>query len=211
MNSANLKKKKISEYQIDDVKKFFSDILKKISSRIILIEIGSDFLNIGVAKSQNNKLYIKKIFRQSLPKEALDKSLPSDPVNFGIYLKEVIEENKIYTNRVALVLPSDTCYTRLIDIPEEIKEDDSIEFLENPDSDLQIPISLENSDFEVKLTSLPKKEIRNRYFNKYFLTSIPKKNVNAILTSIKSADLEICSIQMSHMCIRDRHLHFFSG
>ena len=146
-------------------------------------------------------MYIKKIFRQTLPKEALDKSLPSDPVNFGIYLKEVIEENKIYTNRVALLLPSDACYTRLIDIPEEIKEDDSIEFLENPDSDLQIPISLENSDFEVKLTCLPKKEIRKRYFNKYFLTSIPKKNVNAILNSIKSANLEICSIQMSHMCI----------
>ena len=33
------------------------------------------------------------------------------------------------------------------------------------------------------------------------MTSIPKKNVNAILNSIKSADLEICSIQMSHMCI----------
>ena len=39
-------------------------------------------------------MYIKKIFRETLPKEALDKSLPSDPVNFGIYLKEVIEENK---------------------------------------------------------------------------------------------------------------------
>ena len=61
MNSANLKKKKISEYQIDDIKKFFSDILKKISSKVILIEIGSDFLNIGLAKSQNNNLYIKKI------------------------------------------------------------------------------------------------------------------------------------------------------
>ena len=30
MNSADLKKKKISEYQIDDIKKFFSDILKKL-------------------------------------------------------------------------------------------------------------------------------------------------------------------------------------
>ena len=201
MNSANLKKKKISEYQIEDIKEIFLEILKKISSKIILIELGSDFLNIGLAKSQNNRLYLKKIFRQTLPKEALDKSLPSDPVNFGIYLKQLIDENKISTNRVALLLPSDACYTRLIDIPEEINEDDAIEFIENPDSDLQIPISLENSDFEVKLTSLPKKEVRNKYFNKYFLTSIPKKNVNVILNSIKSANLEICSIQMSHMCI----------
>ena len=201
MNSANTKKKQLSEYQLDDIKIFFSDVLKKISSKVILIEIGSDFLNIGLAKSQNNKLFIKKIFRQKLPKEALDKSLPTDPVNFGIFLNQIINENKINTNRVAISLPSDACYTRLIDIPEEINEDESINFLDNPDSGIQIPISLSNSDFDVKLTNLPNKELNNKIFNKYFLTSIPKKNIDLILESIKTANLEICSIQMSHMCI----------
>ena len=201
MNSAKTSQKKISEYKIDDIKELFAEVLKKISSKIILIEVGSDFLNIGLAKSQNNKLYIKKVFRQNLPEEALDKSLPTDPVNFGIFLKQVLKENKINTNRVALSLPSDSCYTRLIDIPEEVDQDDSIFFLDNPNSGIQIPISLENSDFEIKLTNLPKKEIKNKIFNKYFLTSIPKKNVDVILDSINNADLNICSIQMSHMCI----------
>ena len=41
----------------------------------------------------------------------------------------------------------------------------------------------------------------NKYFYKYFLTSIPKKNVDVILDSIKNANLKICSLQMSHMCI----------
>ena len=50
-----------------------------------MLEIGNDFINIGLAKSQKNKLYIKKVFRQTIPKEALDKSLPSDPVSFGIF------------------------------------------------------------------------------------------------------------------------------
>ncbi|MDC3168135.1 pilus assembly protein PilM [Prochlorococcus sp. AH-716-D22] len=201
MNSAKTSQKKISEYKIDDIKELFNEVLKKISSKVILIEVGSDFLNIGLAKSQNNKLYIKKVFRQNLPEEALDKSLPTDPVNFGVFLKQVLKENKINTNRVALSLPSDTCYTRLIDIPEGVEEDDSISFLDNPNSGIQIPISLENSDFEINLTNLPKKEIKNKIFNKYFLTSIPKKNVDLILDSINNADLNICSIQMSHMCI----------
>ena len=48
-------------------------------------------------------------------------------------------------------------------------------FLENPNSDIQIPISLENSDFEINLTNLPKKERKINFSNKYFLTSIPKK------------------------------------
>ena len=201
MNSAKKPKKKISEYKIEDLKEIFSDFLKKISSKIILIEITNESLNIGLAKSQNNKLHIKKVFRQSLPEEALDKSLPNDPVNFGNFLKQVIDENKINTNRVALSLPSDACYTRLIDIPEEVDKKDAINFLDDPSSDIQIPISLGNSDFEINLTNLPKQKIKNKIFNKYFLTSIPKKNVDIILESIKNANLEICSIQMSHICI----------
>ena len=147
MNSAEQKKKKISEYQIEDIKELFSEALKKISSKIILLEIGNDFLNIGLAKSQKNKLYLKKVFTQRLPKEALDKSIPSDSLNFGIFLKQIIDANKINTNKVALSLPSDTCYTRLIDIPEEVNEKDSIGYIENPNSDIQIPIYLKNTDF----------------------------------------------------------------
>ena len=201
MKTAKTTNKKISEYQVEDLKEIFLDLIKKISSKIILLEIGNDFLNIGLAKSQKNKLYIKKILRESLPNDAIDKSIPSDPKNFGEFLKQIINENNFNTNRIAVVLPSDACYTRIIEIPEDVDENSSNTFLENPDSGIQIPISLENSDFEIHLTNLPKKEFKNKIFNKYFLTSIPKKNVDLILDSIKNANLEICSIQMSHMCI----------
>ena len=73
--------------------------------------------------------------------------------------------------------------------------------MENPNSGIQIPISLANSDFEINLSNLPKKEKKNKKFNKYFLTSLPKKNVDQIIDSIKNANLELCSIQMSHNCI----------
>ena len=193
--------KKLSEYEIQDIKDLFSELLKKISSKIILLEIGNDFLNIGLAKSQNNKLYIKKIISHKLPEEALDKSIPTDPNSLGIFLKQIMNEQKFYTNRVAISLPSDTCYTRLIDIPEEIKEDEAIGFIENVNSGIQIPISLKNSDFDISLTDLPKKEYKNKSFNTYFLTSLPKKNVDIVLDSIKNANLDICSLQISHMCI----------
>ena len=112
MNSVNNTKKKISEYQVEDLKEIFIDIIKKISSKVILLEIGNDFLNIGLAKAQKNHLYIKKIIRQSLPSEALEKSIPTDATSFGVFLKQIITENNFNTNRVAVVLPSDACYTR---------------------------------------------------------------------------------------------------
>tara|TARA_B100001093_G_scaffold494162_1_gene537260 strand:- start:8105 stop:9550 length:1446 start_codon:yes stop_codon:yes gene_type:complete len=201
MNSSKGTKKKFSEYELEDVKALFLELYKKISSKIILLEIGNNFLNFGIAKSHNNKLNIKNIFRQELPEEALDKSIPTDPNSIGDFIKQIINEQKINTNKVAICLPSDACYTRLIDIPEEVSEDESTSFLESYNSGIQIPISLENSDFEINLTNLPKKKSNNKIFNKYFLTSIPKKNIDIILDSIKNANLEICSLQMSHMCI----------
>ncbi len=201
MNLETTNKKKLSEYQIEDIKELFLEVFKKISSKVILLEIGNDFLNIAIAKSQKNRLFIKKVFRQDLPAEALEKSIPTDPKSFGEFFKEIINANKINTNRVAVCLPSDACYTRLIEIPEEVNQEDSIIHLENPDSGIQIPISLENSDFEIKLSNLPKTEIKNKSFNKYFLTSLPKKNVDLIIESIANANLEIFSIQMSHNCI----------
>ena len=201
MNAETTNKKKLSEYQIEDIKGFFVEVFKKISSKVILLELGNDFINIALAKSQKNRLYIKKVLRQNLPSEAFDRSIPSDPKSFGEFLKQIIDSNKINTKRVAVCLPSDACYTRLIEIPEEVKEENSKRYLENPNSGIQIPISLENSDFEINLSNLPKKEIKNKNFNKYFLTSLPKKNVDLIIESIKNANLEICSIQMSHICI----------
>ncbi|WP_032523793.1 pilus assembly protein PilM, partial [Prochlorococcus marinus] len=192
--------KKLSEYTIADLKDFFYELTRKISSKVILIEIGNEFFNIALAKSKNGKLLIKKVYRQSLPKEAIEKSLPTDPSAFGSTILGVLKELKLNSQRVAISIPSDACYTRLIEIPDNVDKKDSIEFLENPDSGIQIPISLNNSDFDISLTTLPKSYKNNKTFNKYFLTSIPQKNVNLILETINAANLELCSIQTSHNC-----------
>ena len=193
-------KKKLSEYTFSDLKDFFYDLSRKISSKVILLEIGNDFFNIALAKSQNGRLLIKKVYKQNLPKEAIEKSLPTDPAAYGLTILGVLKELKLSAQRVAVCISSDSCYTRIIDIPDNINEKDALSFLENPDSNIQIPISLNNSDFDINLTNLDKKFIEGKSFNKYFLTSIPKKNVNQILTTIKNANLELCSIQMSHNC-----------
>ena len=194
------KNKKLSDYTLSDLKDFFYDLSRKISSKVILIEIGNEFLNIALAKSKKGKLYIKKIYNQILPKEAIDKSLPTDPIALGSTILGILKELKLNAQRVAICISSDASYTRLIEIPDRVEEKDSFGFLENPDSNIQIPISLNNSDFDISLTTLPKKFKNNENFNKYFLTSIPKKNVNLILETINTANLELCSVQMSHNC-----------
>ena len=54
MTNTPTNKKKLSEYDLEDMKEFFYNLSRKISSRIILLEIGNDFFNIAVAKLIKN-------------------------------------------------------------------------------------------------------------------------------------------------------------
>ena len=171
MTSTPSNKKKLSEYTFDDLKIYFQDITKKISSKVILLEISEGFFNIAVAKSKNNKLQIKKIYRQNLPIEAIEKSIPADTEAFSNIFQEVIKEQNIFSQRVAIALSSDACYTRLIDIPSEVEEKDVGDFLVKPNCGIQIPISLNNSDFDIRKTTLPKTYKDKVPYDKYFLTS----------------------------------------
>ena len=201
MTNTPTNKKKLSEYDLEDLKEFFYNLSRKISSRIILLEIGNDFFNIAVAKLIKNELKINNVFKQELPKEAIEKSIPSDPNIFSSLLLEIFKELKLGGQRVAVALSSDASYTRLIDVPINIEEENAKNHLEDPDSGIQIPISLNNSDFDIQLTNLPNKKKDNQFYRRYFLTSIPKKTTNIILETIIKSNLELCSIQMSHMCI----------
>ena len=62
MTNTPIKKKKLSEYNMEDVKEFFYNLSRKISSKIILLEIGNDFFNIAVAKLVKNQLQINYFF-----------------------------------------------------------------------------------------------------------------------------------------------------
>ena len=86
MTNTPTNKKKLSEYDLEDLKEFFYNLSRKISSRIILLEIGNDFFNIAVAKLIKNELKINNVFKQELPKEAIEKSIPSDPNIFSSLL-----------------------------------------------------------------------------------------------------------------------------
>ena len=87
MTSTPLSKKKLNEYTLEDLKYFFYGLMRKVSSKVILIEIGNEFFNIAIASYKNHKLSIRKVFRQNLPKEALDKSIPTDSEAFSALLK----------------------------------------------------------------------------------------------------------------------------
>ena len=97
MNSANANKKKLTEYQIEDIKELFVELFRKISSKVVLLEIGNDFINIALAKSQKNRLYIKKVLRQNIPSEALDKCIIKHYQYHHYYMTHLIKLLILYS------------------------------------------------------------------------------------------------------------------
>ena len=63
-----------------------------------------------------------------------------------------IEEEKIYAIRTAVSLSPDSVYTKLIDIPAKLNEEEAVNYILDPYSPLQIPISIRQTDFDISKT-----------------------------------------------------------
>jgi len=201
MTNSTISKKTLSDYKLEDIKILFINIKKKLTSKIILLEIGDKYINISIAKNNRNRLLIKKVFSQSIPDDALEKSVPTDLTLFSQLVIDTLNQLNIHSNRIAICIPSDACYTRIINIPANLSLKEAKEFVGNPNSGLQIPIPIHQTDFDVSLTNLPPEEIDGISFNKYFLTSIPRNTLNTYLDLMNLLDINLSSFQVSHSCI----------
>ncbi len=171
---------------------------KQISHRVILVEFGKNAINLAVASSgPKSNINFKKFSAIEIPEEAIDKSIPTDPSVMGDLLKEILQEQKILSLRTSIVLSPDAVYTRLINIPSDLSISQAYEYVSDPSSGVQIPISLSKTDFDITPTSLPELIIDNNKFRKYFLLSIPKKTTETILQALEPAGLDICSLDVS--------------
>ena len=169
------------------IKLLLDKFRKKISRSYLLIEFGFDYINLCEVINTNGALTFNKIKHLEIPKEALDKSIPTEPEVMGKLISDLIIEENIATKRVAIVISPDAVYTRLIEIPKTIKESKVYEYLCDPNSLIQIPIQLSKSDFTIYKTKY--KENSNN--NLYFLTAIPKVSMNNLIKTFEVANLEI--------------------
>ncbi|ABX08752.1 pilus assembly protein PilM [Prochlorococcus marinus] len=193
--------RKISSLTLKDILKKLQDYRKQISHRVVLIDFRVDEINIAVASSgDKNNINFNKFVRIDIPPEALDKSIPTDTNLMAELLKDVLEENGVLSLKCSIVLSSDTTYTRLIDIPSDLNDQQAYKYVSDPSSVLQIPIPLTKSDFDISSTSFHPKNINGTTLKKYFLSSIPKKSSDTIISTLFSAGLDVCTIDFNFLC-----------
>ncbi len=183
---------------ISDIKRTFSNIRRKISKRYLLIEFGVDSLTYGEAKVAKDQVYFSKINRISLDKSAIEKGTPSDPDAMSSFLREIIEEEQIWAHRVGITIPPQAALSKLIYLPENLNYQEAIEHISNPSSSgFQFPISIENTDFDIiplNIFSTYQEETTKAYF----LSSVPKKLVDNIVTTVAKAELELHYLDIAY-------------
>ncbi len=183
------------------VKKSVISIRRKISKRFFLIEFGIDSLTYGEARVNKDQIFCTKINRVKIDKDAIEKGTPTDPETMAEFLKQIIEEEKIWAHRVAITLPPEASLARIIYLPERLSYQDAINFVSNPaKTGFQYPIALAQTDFDIiPINCLPNNE--NNKTKPYFLTCIPSKLVENIISTLTKADLELHSLDIAYSSV----------
>ena len=177
----------------EKLKEKFINFRKFISGNYLCIEFGYDYIQIAEVYFSKGCINFKKIIRKDIPLEAFDKGSPSDPLAMGNLVSNLIREEKIFIKRAAIVLSPDSFFTRLIDIPSKIKVKNLFKYLTDPNSLIQIPININNSDFNVCKTACKSKKEEN---DSYFLIATPKLIVNNLIQICKEAKLDLNYIEV---------------
>ena len=138
-----------------DISQFGTRLLslrRKFSKRVLLLEFGPASLLMAEATLiQAGGVQLSHVSSFSLPPEALDRGVPTEPLKMARLIQDFCAENKIPAHRVAVVLPPELAFQRLIELPVSLTTDEVREYVLNPANSLQIPFPLTQTDFDLFL------------------------------------------------------------
>ena len=187
-NSPNLK-----SLSLDNIKIKIKNFVKKISGNYLCIEFGYDYIQIAEAFYSNNSIGYKNVLKKELPTEAVEKGIPTDTEVMGQLIKNILDEENINLKRTAITLSPESIYSRLIEIPNTVPENRVVKYLLDPSSLIQIPISLEQTDFNIFKTSYQLSSTNEN--TTYFFIAVPKTSINNLIKTCENANLELFYVE----------------
>ena len=174
------------------LKTIYKNFRRSISKRVLLVEFSTDALTLAEAQLHETSINFSHVRRISLPDDALDRGLPTEPRKMAQLLTSFCQENAIPAHRAAVVIPNDAIFTTVIQIPASIEPSQALDHVLSPHSGVQVPIQLDNMDVDL----IPLEDLNlDVGLRLYSLVAIPKKLVDRVLETLKSADLDLVQLQ----------------
>ena len=190
-----------------DISQFATRLLsmrRRISKRVLLLEFGPASLLMAEATLTQEGVQLSHVSSFSLPPEALERGVPAEPLKMARLIQDFCAEKKIPAHRVAVVLPPELAFQRLLELPPTLTRDEAREYVLNPANGLQIPFPLTQTDFDLFPVSTPIEHSQAGDKCLYMLTAIPEVLVDPIVEMLQAADLELQLLELgSHSQLRN--------
>ncbi len=131
-----------SSSQLNSIKKFFS-------RRHLIIEFSSRELLITEIKIIKDGLDVTYINNFSLPDNSIERGFPLDPKSMASFIKDILEENNIFSSRCYVVIPPEAIFSKVVKFDKTLSKLELLKMLKSGTSKVQIPIPIEQTDFDI--------------------------------------------------------------
>ncbi len=173
-----------------------SSFRRSLSKRVLLLEFGATSLTFTEAKYTGVDIEFSHLKRVALPAKAIERGVPSEPEKMAALIQSICKEEKIHAHRTVVVLPPEAAFTKWIDMPAELSSQQAWDYVKDPNCGLQIPIPLQQTDFDILPIDLPLLSSNEGNTKPYLLMSVPQKLVDQILDTLEAAELELRGIEL---------------
>ena len=174
---------------------------RQVSKSFLLLEFARNTVTLVEASYSETDVKYTHLRRLQIPENAVERGVPSEPALMAELIKNLCKEEKIYAKRTAVVLPPEAAFCKLIDIPAELTIEEARAYANSSNSGIQIAIPLKQTDFDIVPTGFAIKTTADgKKLRTYYLTSVPKKLIDQLLTTMQLADLELHLIELGFFC-----------
>ena len=177
-----------------------ADFRRQVSRKVLLLEFTPSSLALAQISLSESEVSFSHISRIPLPDDAVERGVPADPLKMASLIKGVCKQEGIRARRTAVILPVEVVFNRLLYLPSTLSTEKAREFVVDPDSGLQIPIPISQTDFDLTPTILPHITEGSTEKKAFFLSCVPEKLVSQLIDTLRYSDLELSSIDLSFNC-----------
>ena len=124
-------------------------VRRRLSKRLLLLEFSASGLCYAEAALSLDGIRLSHISRVSLPEEALERGVPSDPALMASLIQQLCQEKGIPAHRAAVVLSPDVAYQRIVELPSDLTAEEARAYLLAPSNGAPLPFPLEQTDFDL--------------------------------------------------------------
>ena len=172
-------------------------VRRRLSKRLLLLEFSASGLRFAEASPSVDGIRFSHVSRVSLPEEALERGVPSDPAMMASLVKELCQEKGIPAHRAAVVLSPDVAYQRIVTLPSDLTLEEARLYICDPSNAVPLPFPLEQTDFD--LYPLPRQQ--GSASQPYLLIAVPQALIDRVINLLANAGFELQALELGPLSV----------